>query len=230
MRLSFLLSNCVGACSDLASSFAPYLMSGRVYASHCTLPTSRLCCCLCCCSWSSGASSSAVPLMCDTPGDGAGPSVSVQTDWSFTKPDPVVEPRLGFWKLCHCWLHVLHCLTKLAKWCMLLLVQFVEEACASKAVDRKSVHDVCTVSNYPRQEWMFHWNVSVAVLPGLCLECSGANSVLCAHSTPPCDCELYAPEFLVVMSPFLFATAVISAVRKSPDLVVVWCVMFLHIQ
>ena len=56
-----------------------------------------------------------------------------------------------------------------------------------------------------------------------------ANSVLCARSTPPCDCELYAPEFLVVMLPFLFATAVI-AVRKSPDLVVVWCVMFFHIQ
>ena len=42
-----------------------------------------------------------------------------------------------------------------------------------------------------------------------------ANSVLCARSTPPCDCELYAPEFLVAMLPCLFATAVISAVRKS---------------
>ena len=57
-----------------------------------------------------------------------------------------------------------------------------------------------------------------------------ANSVLCARSTPPCDCELYAPEFLVAMLPFLFATAVISAVRKSPDLVVVWFVMFFHIE
>ena len=66
---------------------------------------------------------------------------------------------------------------------------------------------------------MFQWHVSVVVLPDLCLECSD----LCARSTPPCDCELYAPEFLVVMLPVLFATAVLSAVRKSPDLVVVWC-------
>ena len=70
---------------------------------------------------------------------------------------------------------------------MLLCVLFVEVACASIAVGRKSVHDV--------------------------LIC--ANNVLCARSTPPCDFELYAPEFLVVMLPFLLASAVVSAVRKS---------------
>ena len=37
-----------------------------MYASHCILPTSRLY--RLCCSWSSGASSSAVPFMCDTRG------------------------------------------------------------------------------------------------------------------------------------------------------------------